>query len=200
MAIVECMKIYEESILTRLGLDYKGLNWGELGNQDYNGTPAKKIYIGLGVIHTSIDLNGQHGALILDLSQPITRKFNFDVLTNYGTTEHVAEQYECFRNIHNMVKEGGVMIHGVPKNGSWPGHGRYYFEEIFFSDLAALCNYNIIEIKTWDSGFYLFPRNLIGTVFVKAEDNKFIDKECFDSIKGILDSGNKTNTQNYTMR
>ena len=194
------MRQYEELIFNKIKIDYKKLHLGELGNQDYNGKPAKILYNKKGTIHTSIDINGMDGALPYDLAKPISDKFNFDVLTNYGTTEHVENQYECFRNIHNMVKIGGLMIHGVPLIGNWPGHCRYYYNRHFFISLASVCKYEVVDQKIWRNEFYAYPRNLVSAVLRKKENNEFITKEDFISIGGIFDSGNKANTQNYTMK
>jgi len=200
MAIIECIRRYEEDILKRLGISYVGLKVGELGNQDYNGKPAKLLYASKAAIHTSIDLNAKDGSLPFDLSKPIEHKFDFDVLTNYGTTEHVGNQYECFRNVHNMVRKEGLMIHGVPLVGSWPHHCRYHYNKNFFLSLASICKYNLIEQKIWDSDFYKHPRNLITAILRKTEDNEFITKDQFNSIGGIVDNGDKSNTQDYTRR
>ena len=54
--------------------------------------PARSILRNPGVQHTSFDLNAKHGALPVDLAQPIgdPRWLGvFDIVTNSGTSEHV---------------------------------------------------------------------------------------------------------------
>lgn len=198
--IIQFIKDYEESILKRLGMKYEGLNWLELGDQMwYDGRVAKDIYEGLGVNHTSIDLNGRFGALPMDLSKPIPIPNEFDVITNYGTVEHVENQFECFKNIHNMCRVRGVMIHGVPLINNWPKHCRYYYTLQFFKLLAVHCSYQIMDLQILDQNYYKFPNNLVMAVFIKTKPNKFMTKKAFVGMEGIFDSGDKRKTQNYTI-
>lgn len=193
-------KAYEESILKKLGVDYSGLCWCELGNQVYSGKPAKNMYVSKGVVHTSIDINGKLGALSLDLDNPVPKNLcdKFDVVTNYGTTEHVNNQYSVFRNIHSMCKRGGIMLHGVPVVGQWPKHCRYYYSDQFFMALSSLCAYTLVDLRILNAGAYEFPNNLVVCVLRKGS-RSFPPAETFLSIKGITDSGDLINTGNYSM-
>lgn len=200
MAIIKLFKEYEEGILKKLGLSYEGLMWCELGNQDfYDGNPAKKYYQSKGVKHTSIDINGKDGALPINLDNdiPVTLQDKFDVITNYGTTEHVNNQYKVFKNIHVICKQNGVIIHGVPLIGHWPKHCRYYYSKLFFEELASLCNYQIVDLIILKKDHYKSPQNLVVNVSIKKENNMFIDENQFKQIKGIFDSKNLKNTGNY---
>jgi len=193
MAINKEFKLLEESILSTLGIKYSGLRWCELGDQIYYGPPpcaAKKIYTKCGVLHTSIDINGLNGSIALDLDQPIPSNFidSFDVVTNYGTTEHINNQYEVFKSIHNMCKCSGVILHGVPLIFNWAKHCRYYYTKDFFAQLAKLCNYSVVDLRILNSNSYLVPKNLVVSVYRKVDNSPFISKELFDSIPGIYDS------------
>ena len=133
-----------------------GLKMCELGNQQIRNSAdgitraktGKEYFSSLGYDHTSIDWNGLDGALPLDLSKPIESPElinQFDVLTNSGTSEHVEDQYECFRNLHFLVKRNGIFIHLSPKTGSWPRHGLYYYTFDFHRRLASQCDYEILR-------------------------------------------------------
>ena len=138
-----------------------GLSMFELGNQRIISgsihTTAKQHFTSIGMNHTSVDLNGEDGALPLDLRQPeLFKEFRnkFDILTNLGTTEHVEpinNQYECFSIIHDIVRPGGIMIHMVPdveeldNSGAWKDHCNVYYKKEFFFALADKCNYTILE-------------------------------------------------------
>lgn len=166
----------------------------ELGNQ-YNHVckkSAKQVYLSRNVKeHVSIDLNGQDGSLPIDLDQPIPEslKNRFDVVTNYGTTEHVSDQYQVFKNINDLCKTNGIMIHALIPLGYWKGHGRYYYSLDFVKSLSQICNYTIVKLEE-----ILAPsRNLI---FVAYKKNNFADKSTFDQLP-IVDSGNVKNTGNY---
>jgi hypothetical protein len=41
----------------------------------------------------------------------------FDLVINAGTTEHVSNQENAFRVIHDLTKRGGMMNHEVPAGG-----------------------------------------------------------------------------------
>lgn len=136
----------------------------ELGNQtftneciikyssDLNGfthrTPVKLYCEKNGITHTSIDITGLDNSLAFDLSQPtIPLDSKFDLVTNFGTTEHIEpNQYEPFLHIHNLCSDGGIMIHEVPVVGNWPGHCKYYYDEEFFTFLSEKNNYTILEM------------------------------------------------------
>jgi hypothetical protein len=139
-----------------------GLWMFELGNQRFafpGGTTGKKYFEEHGMMHTSIDINGEDGALPLDLRNPeLFDDFScrYDVLTNLGVTEHVepiAKQYECFSIIHNVVRPGGIMIHMIPDveeldiSGAWNGHCNVYYRKEFFDKLAEHCDYTVLENK-----------------------------------------------------
>ena len=144
---------YSMEILKNEGFSIKGLKMCELGNQylfveGIQFRTAKEYFLSIGVEHTSIDINGQDDALVYNLAKPINDLKllgNFDVVTNYGTTEHVYNQYECFRNIHNFCRIGGLFIHVGPLVGSWPFHCENYYYPLFFAKLAEKNNYRIIR-------------------------------------------------------
>ena len=201
MGIERSIEDYEKSVLESLNLIYKGLTWCELGNQKYyTGIPAKSVYAAREVLHTSIDINGRHGAVPLDLDYPVPLEFEnrFNVLTNYGTTEHINNQYSVFKNIHTMCKLNGVMIHTCPYAGHWRKHGRYDYGELFFQQLATLCSYTLINLQIMDKAEYKAPRNLIACTLMREADNAFISQESFDKIEGLNDTRYLKYTGNYT--
>ncbi len=134
----------------------------ELGNQrlrtaDGQKTTGKAYFDRLGVTHTSFDLNGRDGAIAIDLGKPCTDdawRNAFDIITNAGTTEHVEPheaQYECFKNIHEWLKPGGVAVHMVPdadalqQRGAWRGHCCNYYTHAFFERLAEDSGYTLVQ-------------------------------------------------------
>lgn len=156
---------YLDFVMDSINLEYyntAGLSMFELGNQRFIGgqfTTGKEHFQNLGMAHTSVDLNGEDGALPLDLRRPelfYEFRCKYDVLTNLGTTEHVEpieKQYECFSIIHDVVKPSGIMIHMVPdleeleNSGAWKDHCSIYYRKEFFTELAQHCNYTILDSK-----------------------------------------------------
>jgi len=198
--ITDIFKNYEESVLNRLGLSYTGLNICELGNQSYMSKPAKIMYEKKGSKHTSIDINGRGGALPFDLDKPLpgTLSNKFDLITNYGTTEHVNKQYSVFKNIHFLGKTGCIVIHGVPLAGNWKKHCRYYYSTKFFSNLAIACSYSVVDLYLMDKDFFKHPKNLVVCVLKKEKDNFFIKEKSFNSLTGLHDSKDVTRTGDYS--
>ena len=168
-----------------IGRTFDGLKICELGDQRMKWHPlltGKKYLIEKGVAeHISIDWNGRNGALKRNLAQPINEWKNyFDMVTNYGTTEHVnGGQYESFENIHNFTKVGGVMVHSIPLVGYWQTHCKYHYESDFFDMLATLNKYECVlsEIRWVGQGKKRQP--LTSSVLVRKNSNSFISKDEF---------------------
>ena len=96
----------------------------------------------------SIDINGKDGAIPIDLSEeiPDDQKNKYHILLNGGTAEHVNNQYQCFKNIHDLCKDKSLIFHISPEVGSWPNHCNNWYTEEFFRILGYKNNYNIIDI------------------------------------------------------
>jgi len=130
-----------------------GTRMAELGNQHvrhFTKRPvaAKRLFTYFGVEHDSFDTNGNDGAMKVDLGKPLPSKFvgQYHVVTNFGTAEHVRNQYQCFKNIAALCMPDGMMIHSLPIAGEWPGHGLvagYTLEQA--KNFFAVCGYTVIE-------------------------------------------------------
>jgi len=208
MGITKMIRRFEKASINAFDLSYINLKLCELGNQSmievdkYGRTQtvsAKLVYTAREVQHTSIDLNGNEGALVINLDNPIPDYLlnKFDVVTNYGTVEHVNNQFQVFKNIHDMTTQNGIMIHSFPPVGQWPEHCRYYYTREFVKQLAKLCNYEIISLKvlkTFIEKEYKKKDNydFIMVTFQKTS-GKFATKDQFSKIP-LVDSGDLTNT------
>lgn len=142
------------------GMDSSGITVAELGAQnlyrgsyDYNELAdrwayADKLYLDELYVkeYIPIDLNGENGAQKWDLSKPLKTKRTFSVVTDFGTSEHVSDYYQCFVNIHKLCEVGGLMIHENPKTGNWPQHGLNYVTTEFYRQLAQAAGYDIIDL------------------------------------------------------
>lgn len=120
----------------------------ELGNQTIYfgssyGHPAKPMFEGLGYAHVSVDINGQDGAIECDLSKKLDLKSlnkmnHYDVVTDFGTSEHVKDFYNCWLNKWNACKENGLIVSENPKTGNWKGHGHHYLTKEFYKGFDTL--------------------------------------------------------------
>lgn len=110
----------------------------ELGNKK-NGRHGtyKAFFEGRGFRHTSVDWNGDDGALPLDLRRPLNLG-TFDMVTNIGTTEHVDQQEPVWQNICEAMHIGSVLISTTPLPGGedWWWHGDWYPTLKFFEELG----------------------------------------------------------------
>ena len=117
------------------------------------------------------------------------------MVTNCGTTEHIEQQYEVFKNLHNCAKVGCFFINSVPldtkQNEKIHGvstlpHGIYEYNTNFFIKLCELCNYQIININTDKSTWAPNNQGLCNTVYKKTNNNPFISREDFQQLNKYL--------------
>ena len=87
-----------------------------------------------------IDLNGENGSSVIDLSKPMEINEQYDLVTDFGTSEHVEKSlYNCWANKFNLCKTGGFILSENPKTGNWKGHGFHYYTLEFYEKLAEVC-------------------------------------------------------------
>lgn len=127
----------------------------------------------------SIDINGAYGSLEFDLNLDIRNTYNFrnqyDLVINNGTGEHVFNQHSLYLNFHNLCKKNGLMVNIVPFI-DWINHGFYNYNPIFFADLAASNNYEIIKITlaNRDGAELLIPLENQKYLYEQIKPNKKI--------------------------
>lgn len=156
------LKLYED-------LDPKGASICELGSQDYVPGPYRgRLYFReifssrefmtrhLGFqSYVCIDLNGEHEAIPLDLNVANAADLHnrmFDVVTNHGTSEHIFNQSNCFKLIHDLTARDGLMIHILPMQ-DYPRHGFYNCQPVLFEELAAANRYELLRCYGHDDQF-----------------------------------------------
>ena len=99
---------------------------------------ARQFWTWLGLDYAAIDIDGSPGSIPLDLNYdnvPSQAKGKYQLVTNFGTTEHVANQLHAFKIIHDLTALGGVIIHNVPTQGML-NHGLINYNPKFFWMLA----------------------------------------------------------------
>ena len=77
-----------------------GMKMLELGGKwcSQAGVTYKQVFESLRFHHTSLDWNGEHGALVRDLREPQWPEFGqFNIVSNMGTSEHVGDQRGVWR-------------------------------------------------------------------------------------------------------
>ena len=95
---------------------------------------AREFWTWLGLNYASIDIDGSPGSIPLDLNYdevPTELVGRYDIVTNFGTTEHVANQLQSFKIIHDLAAPGAIMLHVVPTSGML-NHGFISYNPKFF--------------------------------------------------------------------
>ena len=165
-------------------------------------------------LYKSIDLNGLYDSIKHDLNYSFTDEQylnKFDLVTDFGSCEHVFNIAEAYKTMHKLTKINGLMI--VSQN-LYNGNGYFNFDEGFVRGIAASndydiinCSYVIVSNDKTPSGTlfeYHIPmskklfnvlnlnkiRSLgICAVFKKKSDNKFIypyQGDYMEKIHGIV--------------
>jgi len=132
----------------------------------------------------SLDLRGvTTDAIPFDLSKPLHRRSrwhgHFDLVTNFGTIEHVEDDYVAFYNADCLLRDGGIVVHNLPLVGSWRRHGHYTYPRSFPLCLTAPCGYDLLfdHLVAGQQP----NRELIACAFRKRRphDAPFIDRDRF---------------------
>lgn len=117
------------------------------------------------VKYVSLDVVSARHADLFDLNVhalAAKHRNTFDTVFNFGTTEHLMNQFNAFRVMHDACKPGGWMFHQVPSTG-YINHGYFSYNALMFQELAAANEYEIGDL--WFCG----PEPG-GTVLVNADE------------------------------
>jgi SAM-dependent methyltransferase len=109
----------------------------------------------IGIDYRALDIMQGTSVLLFDLNRntlPDAFLEKFDLVLNSGTTEHVLNQFNAFKVIHDATKPGGEMLHILPLAGH-TDHGYVHYTSRFFFDLAGYNDYEILEVEYfWSEG------------------------------------------------
>lgn len=101
--------------------------------------------------YRSTDLTDPRADYAFDLNFPAPENVGkYDVVTNFGTTEHVFNIGHAFENIHNLLKAGGVVLHALPGYG-YIDHGFYNIHPCAYLDMAKANEYEIVDFTYCDN-------------------------------------------------
>jgi hypothetical protein len=154
-----------------------------------NGGYLGALLSGVGFDYTAFDIFEAPNTRLMDLNIHFVSpdlQSKFDLVTNYGTTEHVLNQMLAMRSIHDLAKPGGLIHHDLPCGGYYL-HCYFKYNPGVFHDLATANGYRLIfqDISSgrWrqtpsalrDAGFAdrKFRDYGIETVFQKTSDASF---------------------------
>ncbi|CCD92594.1 hypothetical protein BRAO375_2100020 [Bradyrhizobium sp. ORS 375] len=97
--------------------------------------------------YVSFDVCPGHKTRVFDLNReemPADLCGSFDVVLNFGTSEHIINQVNVFKVMHDALKIGGVVAHQSPSIGS-VNHGYFCYHPRFFDDLQLANGYEKVD-------------------------------------------------------
>jgi hypothetical protein len=109
---------------------------------------SRHLHEKLGFRYECLDIDANFGALTMDLNfdqVPPDFRNKYGLVSNHGTTEHILNQYNCFKVIHDLAKPGGLMLHALPFTVHLE-HGFFNYQPNFFSALARYNSYRTLGI------------------------------------------------------
>jgi hypothetical protein len=125
---------------------------------------SREFWTWLGLDYASIDIDGSPGSVPIDLNYdeiPQELAGKYAVVTNFGTTEHVANQLQAFKIIHDLAAPDAVMLHVLPASGTL-NHGLVCYNPKFFWMLGRSNSYKVV-LMTMSRGDQdpAFPDNVL---------------------------------------
>jgi len=100
-----------------------------------------------GKSYAALDILGKRDFMFFDLnfdSVPKELENHFDLVCNAGTTEHIVNQYNGFKTIHDLTRVNGYMYHALPMGG-FQHHGLFNYNVKFFYSLCTANKYKWID-------------------------------------------------------
>jgi hypothetical protein len=109
---------------------------------------SRYFWESLGFSYVAVEYAGHRDGIALDLNRDSVPRYlqsSFGLVVNSGTTEHIANQDNAFRVIHDLAAPGGLMIHDVPAGGML-NHGVLSYNMQFFFMLCRENDYEVIDL------------------------------------------------------
>jgi SAM-dependent methyltransferase len=110
------------------------------------------------VEYKSVDLLDDNADYIANLNEPFDLDRHFDMVCDFGTSEHVFNIGQTFASAYNLLRPGGIAFYQLPVMGLIH-HGLYNIHTDLYYSLAAAGYYEIVKMD--------FFHNLPSIVFSK---------------------------------
>ena len=99
-----------------------------------------------GFRYTALDIFHATNTILFDLNVHAPGPglaSKFDLVTNFGTTEHVINQLRAFQTIHELTRPGGLIYHDLPMAG-FLDHALFRYDPLFFRTIIAANGYDVL--------------------------------------------------------
>jgi hypothetical protein len=119
-----------------------------INNTGTGRAPSRHLHEKLGFKYTCVDIDGNFGSLTYDInfdSVPPEHRAKYGLTTNHGTTEHLLNQYNAFKMIHDFTAPGGLMLHALPFTVHLE-HGFFNYQPNLFEALARFNSYKTLGV------------------------------------------------------
>ena len=109
-------------------------------------TATRDFYALLGLAdYHGADIDDQRADYSIDLNYLTRLERRFDVMTNFGTAEHLFNIANAMQLIHDHLEPGGIALHVMPTRGQY-NHGFYAINSNFYRNLATFNKYEIVDL------------------------------------------------------
>lgn len=102
--------------------------------------------------YESADLEDDRATYKLDLNHAAAGLPKYDVVTDFGTMEHVYDIARVFETMHGLLHPGGLALHVVPAF-AFPNHGFYTPNPNLFVEFARANGYRVVDFSYVDNMF-----------------------------------------------
>jgi hypothetical protein len=162
---------------------------GELMHLAHDAPRSRDFWLWLGFDYAAIDIDGSPDSIPLDLNYdhvPASAAEKYDLVTNFGTTEHIANQLNAFKIIHDLTKPGGIMLHQLPVQGML-NHGLINYNLKFFWMLARSNGYKFIRAH-WEQSkaAYGLPNDIVDFLNLNDPTPTIPDFKVADALATIV--------------
>lgn len=157
-------RLYDRPPQSLGSANYQGTING-LEHQPHDAPGSRVFWESLGFRYAALDFDGHRDSIAIDLNRdavPKNLRGTFDLAVNTGTTEHVANQDNAFRVIHDLVRSGGIMMHDLPAQGMMT-HGLINYNPKFFWHLCRENGYEVLFLKVSSHGINRVPENVLAS-------------------------------------
>lgn len=161
--------------------DLEGKTILELGNKGNENGVYRTDYLDAGAkSYHCVDINGQDGAIPVDLRsessadqiKEATGIETFDIITNYGMSEHIPVQRTFYKCVHELARIGTQIVHWTPVARKFKGHGYqgsiWHAEESFFDALSRKNGYR------FEIGQTIYDKRVLNCRLVVEKHDEFV--------------------------